>query len=515
MSRAARLARLSAVVTAVATVAFTGALPASGHGGGAADRAQEAAQSGAAAVSPVMSDNVEFLNNFPETQAISGDFSQSTEHFYVSSLDSITVFDVSRPAQPVVTGVLDNLTFENEAMNYGEQGNRKTGRQKQFLLVGVDLHQASSSDPQHVNPGFGKELVLVDVTDPTNPHIRSRVKASSSTHTVACVLRTQCDYAYSAGSRGTYSIFDLRDWNNPKEIDSDPNTDGVQGFQSPALDANPVFTRGAGHKWNFVGNNIAFHTGSGGAAAFDVSRPRHPRLLTTTNAKGIEDPWNNFIHHNSWQPHVFQYEPNKPASLKNGNVLLVTEEDYEQTDCSLAGSFQTWRIGSFRQDDAITPLDRVELADLGGPAEGVAPVDARFCSAHWFDYHHNGIAAVAYYGGGVRLIDVRDPRDIKAYGFAQGGGVVWDAYWVPQRDAEGNALRPKTNILYSVDLIRGLDVYRVDLPSKRATDPDAATAIASASTESQQMAVGALALGLAGFVAIGAIRRRRSGLGVS
>jgi hypothetical protein len=112
---------------------------------------------------------------------------------------------------------------------------------------------------------------------------------------------------------------------------------------------------------------------------------------------------------------------------------------------------------------------------------------------------------VAYYNGGVRLIDVRDPKDIKAYGFAQGGGEVWDAYWVPKRDTDGNALRTKTNILYSVDLVRGLDVYRVDLPSKRATNPDAATA--SASTASQ-MTAGALALGLAGFVAIGAVRRR-------
>ena len=503
-----RLARLSAVGTAIATVAFTASWPAYGHGGSghAAEDEREAFLAAGTAAPLLTSSNVHFLANFPETEGISGDFSLSTEHFYVSSLDSITVFDISNPEAPAVTGIMDNLTFENEAMNYGEQ-TLKGGKLRQFVMVGVDLHQASSSNPQHVNPGDGNELVIVDVTNPSNPHIRSRFFSTSSTHTVTCVLKTDCRWPYSAGSRGAYSIFDLRDWNDPKEVDSDPDTAGVQGFPSPAMDANPVFTRGAGHKWNFVGNGLGYHTGSGGTAAFDVSRPRQPKLLTTTTKKGIEPPWNNFIHHNSWQPHVFQYEPNAPASLKNGNVLLVTEEDYEQTDCSLAGSFQTWKIDSLRRDNAITALDKVELTDLGGPAEGITPVGA-FCSAHWFDYHHNGIAAVAYYNGGVRLVDVRDPQDIKAYGFAQGGGQTWDAYWVPKRDAAGNALRPKTNILYSVDLVRGLDVYQVDMPSKRATDR--VIEAAAADDGSSQMTAGVLALGLAGFVAIGAVRRRRS-----
>jgi hypothetical protein len=507
MSGVRRLARLSAVGTAVATVAFTASWSAYGHGGGgdAAHEAREAFLASGAAAEAVTSDNVQFLANFPETQGISGDFSLSTEHFYVSSLDSITVFDISDPEAPAVTGVLDNLTFENEAMNYGEV-TLKGGKLRQFVLVGVDLHQASSSDPQHVNPGDGLELVIVDVTDPANPHIRSRVAASSSTHTVTCVLRTNCKWAYSAGSRGTFSIFDLRDWNNPKEIDSDPNTEGTQGFGSPGLDPNEVFSRGAGHKWNFVGDHIGIHTGSGGSAAFDVSNPRKPVLLTTTTKKALTGPWNNFIHHNSWQPHIFRFEPNREPSLKRGNVLLVTEEDYEQTDCSLAGSFQTWKVDSFKRDNAITALDKVELADLGGLAEGITPQLA-FCSAHWFDYHHNGIVAIGYYGGGMRLLDVRDPRDIKAYGFAQGGGQVWDAYWVPQRDEDLNALRKKTNIVYSIDLVRGLDVYKVDMPSKRATDPDAETATSDAS---QQMAAGVLALGLAGYLAIGAVRRRRA-----
>ena len=468
MNSSKRLARLSAAGAVTAMALAATALPAAGHGGSGDAEEARAAFLAAPSGPSLTSDNVRYLANFPESSGISGDFSLATEHFYVSSLDTLSVFDISNPRTPELVGTLPNFVFENEAMNYGQQG---SGRGlEQFIMVGADLVQASPGDIEHVNVDEA-ELIIVDVSDPKKPFIRSRVKATSSTHTVTCIGRTNCNYAYSAGNKqdssakkGHFSIFDLRNLDKPKEIDSNPDRAGIQGFRSPALAPTPVFTRGAGHKWNFVGDGIAYHTGSGGTAAFDVSRPWRPRLLTSTNAKAgtpeESTPWNNFIHHNSWQPHVFSYKPNSRPSMKNGNVLLVTEEDYEQPDCSAAGSFQTWKIDRFRGADSITPLDRVELTDLGGAAEGITPADG-FCSAHWFDYHQSGIVAVAYYKGGVRLLDVRDPRDIKPFGFVQGGGETWDAYWVPKRDDQQRATRKKTDIFYSVDLVRGLDVYKV------------------------------------------------------
>ncbi len=480
MSRS-RLFRMSIASVAATVTALGGAaISATAHDGGGQDVDDARSEFLAGDPGPgLTSGNVSFLASFPETAAISGSFSLSTEHFYVSSLDTLSVFDISKPAAPRIVGTLPNFVFENEAMNYGEQRTRSGRLKSQFIMVGADLAQASPDDPQHVNVDE-PELIIVDVSDPTAPRIRSRVLATSSTHTVACVKRTQCDYAYSAGNkqnraakRGHFSIFDLRDIDNPKEVDSNPDREGIQGFRSPALEPTPVFTHGAGHKWNFAfTKDIAYHTGSGGTAAFDVSRPRHPKLLTTTNAvAGTPEkstPWNNFIHHNSWQPHANRYTPNAAASLENGNVLLVTEEDYEQTDCSQAGSFQTWKVDSLRRSDAITPLDKVELTDLGGPQQGITP-DGGFCSAHWFDYHQSGIVAVAYYNGGVRLVDVRDPKNIKPFGFAQGGGETWDAYWVPKRDDRHRAMVERTNIFYSVDAVRGLDAYRVtNLPRKPA-----------------------------------------------
>ncbi|MEP6761285.1 MAG: hypothetical protein ABJA93_07955 [Sporichthyaceae bacterium] len=154
--------------------------------------------------------------------------------------------------------------------------------------------------------------------------------------------------------------------------------------------------------------------------------------------------------------------------MKNGNVMLVTEEDYENTDCTTAGSFQTWLVGSLDGTLAtIHPLDRINPVDLG---EGMAASHMAFCSAHWFDYHQSGIVAQGYYEGGLHLIDVRDASNIKDYGYvASGLSEVWDAYWYPQRTKNGMVTANKTNIVYTVDAVRGLDVYPVDLPGTTST----------------------------------------------
>ena len=466
-----------------ATVALATALPSIAHDENH-DKDAAGHQATIAAVPPVTSNNVKVLSSFPEAAGISGDYAISTEHFYLSTLNGITVFDISDPAVPVVQGKYLNSQFENEAMNYGE---RRENRQvtDQFVMIGVDLQSVDPTDPQHVNLGDGQELIIVDVEDPMNPHKRSSVKVTTSTHTVSCIRKIQCRFAYTAGSRGKFSILDLRDLDNPQEVDSNLNTPAIDPFDSPAAGPGGGFTGGAGHKWNFDRSAIGFHTGSGGTAAFDVSDPIRPKLLTTTGAAGRGEAeglegYNNFIHHNSWHPNHARFVPSAPASLQNGNVLLVTEEDYLETDCSLAGSFQTWKINRFGGPASIKPLDKVELADLGGP-ENFVPPDAAFCSAHWFDHHQSGITAVAYYGGGVRLVDVRDPRNIKRYGYAV-GGETWDAYWLPQRRVNGTALLPRTDILYGVDLINGLTVYQVDLPGGDAQPTTAGVTRASYTT---------------------------------
>ncbi len=424
----------------------------------------------------VASDNVELLTTIPGSAAISGEFSPSAPYFYTSGLDSISVFDISDPKAPKLTGKLPNLTFENESMTYGERRDASGKVVKRFVLVGVDLYQAAPSNPPRGNVGGG-EVVVVDVTDPAAPAILGRTPQGSpllgsvttSSHTVQCVTVT-CNYAYTAGDANKFSIIDLTNLAEPKQIATP---------RSPASGSGPISQSGAGHYWDIDDTGLAWHTGGGGTAVFDVSDPRNPVALNATNPQGTETPYNDFIHHNSMRPNGRAFKPGQAPSLANGNVVLVTEEDYasegDEVVCDRSGTFQTWELpdldgAAYRAGNPqlvsdkgdIKPLDIFQAPNEAGG--GLSTPIGGFCSAHWFDYHQSGIVAQGWYQQGMRLIDVRDPKNIKQFGFfTAGASQVWDAYWVPARNADGTekAGREKTNIVYTADLVRGLDVFEV------------------------------------------------------
>lgn len=490
-------------LTAVLTL-LAGAGPAAAHDDRERMEEKRAEYSGGLTVPLAMSPNVNFVSTVPDTAGISGCFAKTAPYFYMSSLDSISVYDTSNALRPTLTGTVDNIVFENEAMNCGE---RKTtnGTIERFVLVGNNLADYSTSDIDH-SPGstLADELIVFDVTDPTNPHIRSRVETTTSDHTVTCVVDTDCRYVYtSGGSDGSFSIIDLNNLDAPVELDSNPGAAGTQPFISPT----------AGHKWNFDDAGHGIHTGYEGSGIFDVSDPRAPRLVTTTgkagqglNADGTKNGFNDFIHHNSFRPNASAFKPDAAPSFANGNILLVTEEDYEDVNCATAGSFQTWHVKKLDgTPEAIVPLDKVELADLGTFA---LPVGA-FCSAHWFDYHPSGIVAVGYYGGGLQLVDARDPLNLKSYGAATWGvSEVWDAYWVPVYNKNGTATGKKTNIVYTVDLVRGLDVYAVDLPGGGSL-ADTISLASATSSMGVSRPLDALPITLVGLVILGSLVVRR------
>lgn len=412
----------------------------------------------------VTSPNVRLVTTYPGIRGVSGAFSHTGRFFYVSGLDSIHVFDVSNPLQPVPAGVLPNIIFENEAMTYGERTNA-AGKLERFLLVGNDLYQASvdrKSGPTVGSVGGG-EVIVVDVTDPMNPHVRSRVKTTKSTHTVHC-MTLACEVVYSAGSGGSFSVVDLKDLDKPVHV-------GVP--KSP----------GAGHFWDIDEAGIAWSTGSQAAAHDFNADTSAPPLITTTNKQGRRSsdktgsPWNNFILHNSKRPNADAFQPDELPSVENGNVLLVSEEDYDETDCATGGSFQTWYIKTLDgTPEAVTPLDLLAPTDFGGPASlggGINPPNGATCSAHWFDYHQSGIVALGAYATGLRFVDVRNATDIKPYGHLTSGAMeVWDAYFVPERDKDGVATGKKTNVVYTVDAVRGIDVVEVDLPAAASAADD-------------------------------------------
>lgn len=114
----------------------------------------------------------------------------------------------------------------------------------------------------------------------------------------------------------------------------------------------------------------------------------------------------------------------------------------------------------------ITPVDQwnSEILDTGIDTPAGA-----FCSAHYFDYHQDGYVAQGWYQQGLRILDVNDAEDIQQVGYwITGVQETWGAYWVPEYD-DGDQTGDKTNLVYTNDPTRGMEILEVDLPDERGT----------------------------------------------
>jgi hypothetical protein len=324
-------------------------------------------------------------------------------HLYVSSLTGVTVFDISRPRNPVRVGRLDLPNAQNEDVDVGSG----------ILLV--------SDDP------FGGRGILhvIDVRDPTQPRPLStfstwapglaNVFASPARggigHTATCIQ--ECRYAWLAGSPAGIDIVDLRDPAQPR-----------LARRFAAHEASGLFGT---HDVQVDSRGLAWVTGARGTAAYDVSDPVRPRLVRRTDRRGAIGPLNDFIHHNSLR-------------LRR-NVVAITEEDFGR-GCHRAGSLQTWRFGRGR---LLRPLDSFAV-------ERDRSSDF-MCSAHYFDARR-GLIAQGFYEQGVRLIDARRPARLRQVGYyVRRPGLFWGALFAPT-DRTGSTI-------YALDHSRGIDVLAV------------------------------------------------------
>ena len=270
-----------------------------------------------------------------------------------------------------------------------------------------------------------------------------------------------CSYAYSAGddSTGTFSIFDLRNLEQAEGGRRQPGQGGRPAFRSPT----------AGHKWNFDDAGIGTHTGWDGSSMWNVDRPRHPRLLTTTGKAGGRgdadgaNGYNDFIHHNSFRPNAKNFRPDSQPSFANGNVLLVTEEDYEQTDCSHGRL-----VPDLARQDASTAAAVASCRSTRSSSPTSATSRARGARSAPRTGSTSGPAGSsrsASTAAAPSSSTSATPSTSSRYGYAHwGASEVWDAMWVPVYDGRGDQTGASSNVVYSIDLVRGLDVYSVDVP---------------------------------------------------
>ena len=344
------------------------------------------------------------------------------DHYaFVSGWGGITVLDIAKADSPRLAGALPLPHFENEDVDLC--GNT--------LIV---VNDRATRD-------LGSALYSVNISNPTSPSVQAVLplgltgNGRGSGH-IANFVKSDCSQLWVDGGDHV-EVVDLTNPAAPRSLGK---------FESEASKSDAFRVT---HDTELDSTDTLWSVGGGGAAGYRLTaNPLAPQLLGTTGTAGRNpSPYNDFILHNS---------------QRRGNTLLITEEDYIDTDevppggCRGQGKFETWDVSKLGKG-AITPLGtwETELNGMftGGAVDSKAPVTVN-CSSHWFDAKA-GVAAVGWYEQGVRFLDYRRPGDITQVGYyIPANGSTWAAYWSPTD--------PKGEIAYTADAYRGVDVLRID-----------------------------------------------------
>jgi hypothetical protein len=386
--------------------------------------------------------NVRLLANIPTGTGTGGTFLGST--YFITSADTawfsltggtvpttggLVALDASNPEQPVPIGSLPLPHYENEDL--------QVSAKRQLLVISQDRGRLNPLDS--TSPRLPGREYLVDVSVPSAMRLLSMtlLPAEVNTgpggaalggpgHTATLVGNDQ--YLWVGGSRDrSVWVVDIRDAAAPKVLGS---------FLTPAGADLGGWTPGIVHDVDVDQYGDVWVTGSGGTALYTLTQdPLHPKLIASVLASDNRR-LNQYIHHGSQR-------------LDRDHVL-VTEEDY-QTGCNSSehqdGSLSVWRID--RLAARLVPVseyDAPKRADDSGPLSSL-------CSSHWFSINKAHVVADAWYGAGVRFLDVSDPKHPRPIGtWAGDSTIASQARFVPGRD----------DLVYVADYERGLDVVQID-----------------------------------------------------
>lgn len=346
-------------------------------------------------------------------------------YLYVTTAASLLVYDLADPTSPKEVGRLPLPTYQNEDLD----GNTD------LALLANDVPVAASDSPA------GGQLVVTSMTDKTRPQpIAVASLPDGAGHTATCLLG--CRWLWTSGGASLAAV----DLSNPTQPvvsrvappkqtgivhDADVDKDGVvwlAGQQGLAAVAVSPVTR--------LGPRVASLSRS--------ATPEQPVVLTSTGRPGTTPAVSAGTLHGSLRPIGVRYD--KRSGLGPGEVLLAGEEG-TATDCRDGGRFHVFDARGLRDGRELQLLDSVAPAET---KSSTAPGLGAGCSAHWFTTQ-GSLAAVAWFGAGLRILDFSNPRKVRQIGrYVPVEPRTWSAYWIPG-----------TRYVYALDLHRGIDVLEV------------------------------------------------------
>jgi len=405
-------------------------------------------------------------------------------------------YDISDPAHP---RALD--TFQPEGIlgknGYWQDEDMVIDKRRKLIIGALDprhddVDQTScpgigTSGTKNRLPGCRSGFFMISYANPRKLRQVGPFVDLPSGHTASCI--EDCRYIWTGGPArrndlparfpGVFTAFteggrgdgrpvwvtDVRDPENPrtfaKPIDLWRN-DGATDYS---------------HDVNVDERGIAWVSGRGGIRGYATdgnhldpytnrwrrAKPWDPVLVAGGGVAGVNQPQTIFMH-NSLRP-VDGYT--RARGVKKGNVLIGTEEDFT-TPCDKSGrvvfSDLTDSKGG-KPAAGSTPAKpyRMKALDTFHPAQdgGEAINPDLDCSAHYFELQDSTLG-VAWYGQGLRLLDVSNARDVRQIGY----------YRVTGTDPETNPsslswdLAYNGRYVYLFDMDRGIEVLRLKKGTK-------------------------------------------------
>lgn len=318
------------------------------------------------------SSNVEYIRTLPVDSGMPTGGRLVGKFFYVSGLRSLSIYDVSVPADPqLVSTTPIGVYFANEDVDTNGK----------VLLLSSDQ--------------VGGYLSVWDVRDKSSPK-RLAELTDVPDHTFSCVLK--CRWAY--GASGT--IVDLRRPAKPKR----------------AGQWATIPSRGDGFDVTEVSPGLVL-TSSRVIRLLDARKnPRLPKEI----ARGAT-PDGRLIHSNRW-----------PRKAKDRFALVQGETPLTPSCHGDSGAFMTWDASRWKKTRTLTLIDEFRVPN-GTLTDGNPPANAWGCTNMWFQEHptfkNGGLVVSGFFEHGTRFLKVDARGRISQAGyFTPAAGSTIATYWI-------------------------------------------------------------------------------------
>lgn len=361
------------------------------------------------------------------------------DYVYLSGTAGLRIFDFSDPTAPaLVGGPLEGTQASEDVEAFVHPADGMT-----YAVISQGRGTGASAT------GNGAPaLTLINVTDPYEPTIVTRVTDIGEAHNIAVVPETAIVYVShstndaglgqwtpSSPAAGKIDIIDFTDIENPTvRIKEFPAASTSGEGQAHAIVAPSC------HDVSFNGElKRAYCSAITQTIIWDVTDPLDPQEMQV-----ITWPFNT-IHHGAWDAH-------------NGTLLILGDESatiFAGTGptCSPDRDYPTAGLWFFDISDLANPEPLDYFTVKWDPTQGTVPA---YCSVHFGEViHERDLFVTGWYAAGTVLVDFSDPADV----------VQVDQFHAPTTlDAASTSTweaREVNGHIVTGDSARGVDVLRL------------------------------------------------------